>query len=308
MSKKLLYLIGILAVIILGIIFSLKYCCCPLCGAEATPVSNENEKLITKEVYKEPTLYPFSVKDGQGDLSLQINDNFNFEESNLNFLKPISSNLDMQIDKLKDYLTSNDNKSLSITGFFTANEKNNSAFPNLGIARANSVKNYFESKGIPSKIMNTFGQEKNGMVADSLKVYHGPVNFNILEFKDDSDEIAKLGEYIKANPIVLNFKTGQAHINLTAAERQEIADIAKYLDKVEGATCIVTGHTDNTGDATVNMKLGQDRADFAKQYLVRNAIPASKITAISKGQTEPIADNNTDEGKAKNRRTVITIK
>lgn len=308
MSKKLLYLISIFAVIILGIVFSLKYCCCPLCGAEAAPVSKEKEEVVAKKVYKQPTLYPFSVKDAQGDLSLQVNDNFNFEESNLNFLNPISSGLDVQIGKLKDYLTSNNGKSLSITGFFTANEKNNSAFPNLGIARANSVKNYFESKGIPSKIMNTFGQEKNGMIADSLKVYHGPIDFIIVEFKDDSEEVAKLGKFVKEHPLILYFKTGQKQINLTAAERQEVADIAKYLDKVEGATCVITGHTDNTGDAATNMRLGQDRADFAKQYLVRNAIPASKITAISKGQTEPIADNNTDEGKAKNRRTVITIK
>ena len=76
---------------------------------------------------------------------------------------------------------------------------------------------------------------------------------------------------------------------------------------MDDATCAVVGHTDNTGDAAMNMTLGQERADFAKSYLTTNGIPASKILATSQGPNEPIADNGTEEGKAKNRRTVVTI-
>lgn len=69
----------------------------------------------------------------------------------------------------------------------------------------------------------------------------------------------------------------------------------------------VVGHTDNTGNADKNMTLGQGRADFAKQYLIANGILGDNIEASSKGQTQPIADNNTEEGRTKNTRTVITI-
>ncbi len=306
MSKRLMYLLGILLTILLGTYFSWKLCCSPH-EVSDTPVSNKTEEEVTT-VYTPPTLYPFSIKDDNGDLSLKTNDNFNFEKSNLNFLTPISSNLDIEIDKLKDYLSSKQNKSVSITGYYTDGEKNDSPYPNLGLARANSVKNYFVNKGISSKIMNTFGQKNNEMIPDSLNVYHGPLNFKIAELKDDSDEINKLGAYIKANPIVLNFDTGEFKIDLTPEEKQEMADIVRYLDKVDGAMCLITGHTDSSGDAAINMGLGQGRADDAKKHLIKNGIPAGKIIATSKGETQPIADNNTEEGKAANRRTVITIK
>ncbi|WP_348723377.1 OmpA family protein [Tenacibaculum sp. 190524A05c] len=305
MSKRLMYLLGILLTISIGTYFSWKLCCSHDLDEEK---QTQDEVNIEPKAYKNPTLYPFSIKDDSGNFSLNATDNFNFESSKYNFLSPVSSSLDMEIGKLKDYLTSTNNKSLSITGFYTPDEQNTSVYPNLGVARAISVKNYLNSKGIPSKIMNTYGKEQIDMIADSLKVYYGPLAFSISELKDDSEELSKLGEFIKAHPLVLYFKTGQSNISLNSEERQELADIAKYLDKVEGSSCIITGHTDNTGDATVNLGLGQKRADFTKQYLVNNGIPSDKITAISKGQTEPIADNTTEEGKAKNRRTVITIK
>ncbi|SNR17710.1 OmpA family protein [Tenacibaculum jejuense] len=306
MGRKSFYLLGILLTIIIGTYFSYILCC----NSESQDENTTSSEIVaTKKVYKEPTLYPFLAKDAISNLSFSSNDNFNFEASNLNFLKPISTNLETEIDKLKDYLTTNDSKSLSITGYYTQDEENKSAYPNLGLARANSIKNFLSSKGVSSKIMNTFGELKQDMIADSLQVYHGPLAFSISELKDNSEEMDKLATYIKEHAIELHFKSGQSEISLNSEERQEIADIAKYLDKVDGATCIITGHTDNTGDVTKNVILGQNRANSVKEYLVKNAaIPANKIIATSKGQSEPIADNSTPEGRAKNRRTIITIK
>ena len=304
MTKRLLLLLGIFLTILVGTYFSWKFCC--------PHDSQENQSTIItespKQHYQPATTYPFSVKDKTGNFSLTTSDNFNFENSAYTFLSPVTSSLDVEIEKLKNHLASNSNKALSITGFYTESEENTSAYPNLGFARAISVKNYLNSKGIPSKIINTSGEVKETMIPDSLNVFYGPVNFSVLAFKDNSEELQKLGNFIKENPLVLYFKTGETNINLTAKERQEFADIANYLDKVEGATCVVTGHTDNTGDSSANMAIGQERANSAKRYLVQNGIPEDKITALSKGQEEPIADNTTEEGKAKNRRTVITIK
>ncbi|WP_299618908.1 OmpA family protein [uncultured Tenacibaculum sp.] len=306
MGKRLMYLLGILLTIVFGTYFSYIMCC----NQEDDSVNNTSTSTATqKKVYETPTSYPFLVKDVNGNLSLNAKDNFNFEASNLNFLTPISSSLDLEIGKLKDYFSSNTDKSLSITGYYTDEETNDSAYPNLGLARANSVKNFLISKGFPSKIMNTSSELKQDMIADSLHVYHGPLAFKISELKDNTEDLDKLAKYIKDHAIELHFGSGQFKINLTLEDRQEIADIAKYLDKVDGATCIITGHTDNTGNPEINLSLGQKRANSVKEYLIKNAaIPADKIIATSKGQTEPIADNNTKEGKAKNRRTIITIK
>jgi len=67
------------------------------------------------------------------------------------------------------------------------------------------------------------------------------------------------------------------------------------------------GHTDNTGVASTNMRLGLNRANFAKTYLMQNGISEAKINTASKGQTSPIESNATKEGRAKNRRTVVTL-
>ena len=112
---------------------------------------------------------------------------------------------------------------------------------------------------------------------------------------------------INANPLVLHFETGQAEIDLTAEERQKVSDIVNYLGHVDTGTIDIMGYTDDTGNKQANIKLGQDRAEFAKGYFIKNDISESKIKTSSKGSDDAVADNNTAEGKAKNRRTVVTI-
>ncbi|MFS4415595.1 OmpA family protein [Maribacter sp. 2307ULW6-5] len=133
--------------------------------------------------------------------------------------------------------------------------------------------------------------------------------YGIAEATDaDAADIKALYERIKADPLVLYFDTAQASISLTAEQRQKVADISRYLDKVPDASVEVVGHTDNTGQAATNLRLGMNRANFANDYLMKNGIPASKINTSSKGQTEPTASNATEEGRTKNRRTVVTLK
>ncbi len=95
--------------------------------------------------------------------------------------------------------------------------------------------------------------------------------------------------------------------NLTVEQRQKFEKISKYLDKVESATCHAIGHTDNQGDRNANIRLGQERADFAKSYLINNGISAAKIVSYSKGSDDPIASNETKEGRRQNRRTIVTL-
>lgn len=303
MSKRTLYVLGMLLTIIVTCFLQWRYCC-----KDSTCKKEEVNTVVTTPEVKEATKLPFIIKDADGNLSLKIDESFNFKKSGFNFLTPVSTDVDANINKLKDYLTTNEGKSLAITGYYTSDEENNSMYPNLGYARANAVKNYFVNKGISSKFINTFGELKDDMFPDTTSTFYGPVAFGVAKAEDDSEAIAQLLADIKANPLVLYFKKGESRIHLTQDQRRKMMDISRYLDKVEDAHCLVIGHTDNTGNAANNMVLGQKRADFAKEQLVKNAISSSKIDAISKGQTEPIADNATEEGKSKNRRTVITLK
>lgn len=113
---------------------------------------------------------------------------------------------------------------------------------------------------------------------------------------------------LNANPLILYYEINQSEITLSQEEKQKLEEITDVLKNVPDAGLTITGHTDNTDSREDNIKLGQERADHVKAYLVQNGIAGSKITCTSIGPDEPVADNNTPEGRAKKRRTVILIK
>lgn len=302
MTRTIKYLFLMLITIVVGTYFFIT--CCSECGAGVTSTAPTTEK----EIIKEPsaTSYPFAI-DGNG-FAYNTNDNYNFNVSSHNFLTPLSADLTKGITGLQSHLSSNENNVINVTGYYTSQEENNTAFPNLGLARANSIKNDLASKGIPTAQINTQGKLMDEMIPKE-GTYWGAASFGLVEKSATAeDDLKALYDKINADPLILYFNTAEASIHLDAVQRQKVADISRYLDKVSDATASVVGHTDATGQASTNMRLGQDRAEFAKNYLMQNGIAADKIIATSKGQTQPIATNATEEGRVKNRRTVITLK
>ena len=67
----------------------------------------------------------------------------------------------------------------------------------------------------------------------------------------------------------------------------------------------IEGHTDNTGDDASNKTLSQSRAEAVRDYLVEQGIDASRLEAVGLGEEQPVADNNTEEGRAQNRRVEL---
>ncbi|MGB8358417.1 MAG: OmpA family protein [Bacteroidales bacterium] len=87
-----------------------------------------------------------------------------------------------------------------------------------------------------------------------------------------------------------------------------IAEFDKWMKKYPDYMLSVTGHTDFVGTAEYNQTLGLERAQVVGKYLESKGIPANKMIIASKGKEQPIANNIASEGRAKNRRTEITIK
>jgi outer membrane protein OmpA-like peptidoglycan-associated protein len=104
-----------------------------------------------------------------------------------------------------------------------------------------------------------------------------------------------------------NFKFGKA--TLPDDTKQKIDAMVQQLKSDPKNVFIeIEGHTDNTGPAELNEKLGLERAEAAKRYLYeKHQIPLHKMNVISYGMTKPIADNKTKEGRAQNRRIVIRV-
>ncbi len=91
-------------------------------------------------------------------------------------------------------------------------------------------------------------------------------------------------------------------------EKEKLGVLGTFLTKYPETTAIIEGHSDNVGTSEQNLKLSQHRAESVVNYLVENFhIAASRLTAVGYGETRPIADNDTQEGKRANRRIGAVI-
>lgn len=88
--------------------------------------------------------------------------------------------------------------------------------------------------------------------------------------------------------------------------KSQLDRIAAILKQIPGKTIIIEGYTDDVGSEQDNIHLGQSRADNVKTYFVeQHGIPPGRFETISYGATRPIASNETEEGRAQNRRVEI---
>ena len=102
------------------------------------------------------------------------------------------------------------------------------------------------------------------------------------------------------------FDSGKAI--LTETDLKELPKAVDFLKKYPGTKIRLDGYTDSTGAEAYNMKLSERRATAVRDYLVKEAgVDSSKITVVGHGGADPVADNKTPEGRAKNRRVEISI-
>lgn len=88
----------------------------------------------------------------------------------------------------------------------------------------------------------------------------------------------------------------------------ELSKLVSFLNSNPAMSIEIGGHTDNTGDKIKNQVLSENRAKAVMDYLISKKIAPSRLTSKGYGDTKPVADNKTTEGKAANRRTAFTVK
>ena len=101
---------------------------------------------------------------------------------------------------------------------------------------------------------------------------------------------------------VVNFASGSAALPIGDVAELKKAVPALKLCAKDNVKLVVVGHTDNVGNPAANQKLSEARANALKALFVGQGLPAAMFTASGKGDTEPVGDNKTEEGKFKNRR------
>jgi outer membrane protein OmpA-like peptidoglycan-associated protein len=109
-----------------------------------------------------------------------------------------------------------------------------------------------------------------------------------------------------ALPSGILFDVDKAEIKPTA--KDSIAKAAEVLVKYPDTYITVEGHTDSTGTTEYNQKLSERRADAVRDQLLRDGVPASRVSVKGYGESAPVADNSTPEGRQSNRRVQLEIR
>ncbi len=182
-----------------------------------------------------------------------------------------------------------------IVGLYTKDEENTSSFENMGLARANETKKLFLNYLSEDRIVLKSRLQDGVAKKDAL---FAAVNFRPLH---NSKAIVEVDD--KA---IIYFP-------LNSSSKLNSQEIERYLDKVaqkvkaSGETVDLTGHTCDRGDAGRNVTLGQKRANIIANYLKSKGVSANQIKTHSKGETDPMVPNTSEENRVKNRRTVLRI-
>ncbi|MEZ4846790.1 MAG: OmpA family protein [Bdellovibrionota bacterium] len=121
--------------------------------------------------------------------------------------------------------------------------------------------------------------------------------------------VAKLSKDKKSIEIgeMIQFEVGKSLLTINSTK--VLDGVAKVIknNPNDAKYVQIGGHTDNTGNADKNMKLSQERADAVKAYLIKKGIDKSRLESKGFGQTKPISDNDTEEGRYQNRRVEFKI-
>lgn len=250
----------------------------------------------------------WTIQDGS-QFKEVADEHFQFLKSGATHISPLSISLRDRVEKTANYLVNHQDKSLIVTGFYDKLEDNPTILPNLGLGRANEIKSYLVELGVPSSRINISSTLTDVKLpwfkADTLMK---GIDFTFAEATSINNRLDEVKARLCGKPMSLYFATNQNVIDLSDAQRTDIADMIYVLDNIASSGLSVGGHTDNQGKPAVNQKLSQERADFVGNYLVTNGnINLGRINAKGFGAVKPAVPNTTKENKALNRRVEIIL-
>ncbi len=200
-------------------------------------------------------------------------------------------------DSVFAYLNQNQDKELHVQGLYRNNEDEN-----WGMQRAEFIKNMLVDFGVNGdKIMLSATQEDFEYQENSF--YDGGITMQVATISQEHE--AQLESHITNKILYSEFASTNFKPDNTL--RGYAAELKAYLERHPDKTVHLTGHTDDVGSHEANVTFAKKRADQVKNYLASIGIDEAKMSSLSKGETDPIADNSTEEGRAKNRRIEIIV-
>jgi OmpA-OmpF porin, OOP family len=135
-----------------------------------------------------------------------------------------------------------------------------------------------------------------------VSVPEGSFNYSLHQWLAGTTDTTAPKRFVFDN---LNFETGSTQ--LTPESMPTVESLVVILKAYPAVVVRLEGHTDSTGDADANKKLSLDRAIVVKEIMIKGGIDDARVGTDGYGQEKPIASNETDEGRAKNRRTELVV-
>lgn len=211
----------------------------------------------------------------------------------------LTASLESALDSLYGHMNSNSGSFLEIIGnYFDGMDGENAQ---LALERAKALGKILIQKGMdPARLVYSYDGTSFISLTDSMV---NAVSVNILPGEEESEsELASLFE-----PNNQYFDFGVTNLPVTPEFRSYCGKVIRYLRSHPDASLSVTGHTDNVGSPTRNKEVGLGRAQTVSGVLAGFGVSSEQMNVSSEGMARPIADNNTEEGRAKNRRVEIRL-
>lgn len=248
----------------------------------------------------------FSYSDNK--ISIPDAEGFGFEKSSDKLVE--SKTADAYWQAIASSIIQNKGGRLYLQGSYAASETNPTKYGNLGIARAEAIKNKLIAMGAPAAAIITSGH-KTGGAFFAGNTYIGGVNFFTETPKNTPTSIGQnTPQDIKGlliQPLNLYFGTNEREIKMTPQIKAYFDELKVYLAKNPTAKVSVLGFTDNQGDSLKNVALSANRAEMVKDFMVSKKFDTAKLVVRGKGPLRPIGNNETDAGRAQNRRVEVRL-
>ena len=161
---------------------------------------------------------------------------------------------------------------------------------------------WFVGRGKPTPSAVAALEQVKLCSGESVSLMNGTFNYNLARYLATGTDADLPKTFVFDN---LNFDS--ASTELTPPSRQTVNDLIVILKGCPNAQVQLVGHTDNTGDAAANQTLSVNRANAIQALLAADGVAPERMTIMGFGQDKPIASNDTDEGKSRNRRTELVV-
>ncbi len=261
------------------------------------------------------------------DFKVKSDDNFYFAKDAAHLSIP--EQCQHVLEQSSIYFMTQPDHEITLTGMFSSAETYSGSYPDLGIARAESLKKKYVDLGIPPKQIKTESKPNADVILHNDRVYNA-VSIKFEKVLDRSVLIKKekpifvkqkklsqkklvQGQTDKLNPpykvrkLNLYFPQSTYKLKIVPELKEYFEEVLVYLAKNPKAKVWVIGHTDDKGDRKVNIRLSKYRARAVRDFMFEHGFKKNQIQIDYKGPDEPIATNDTEEGRTKNRRVEVRV-